>query len=188
MRLPALTCCFLTLAIAPMTSAADKTEDHPIYGQTMKSLEGKPVDLAKYRGKVLLIVNTASECGATPQYEPLQGLHEKYSDKGLAVLGFPCNQFGAQEPGSSADIAQFCQANYGVGFEMFEKIDVNGGQAPPLYAHLISDEAGLDDTGKVRWNFEKFLIGKDGRVLKRFRTAVQPDSPEVIAAIEAALK
>ena len=154
MRISALSCCVFTLAVATMTTAADKSEEHPIYGQTMQSLKGKPVDLAKYRGKVLLIVNTASECGATPQYEPLQGLHEKYADKGLAVLGFPCNQFGAQEPGDEAEIR----------------------------------ETGLDDTGKVRWNFEKFLVGKDGRVIKRFRTGVQPDSPDVIAAIEAALK
>jgi glutathione peroxidase len=190
MRLLALTCCVLTLAMTTMTTltADEKSDGHPIYGQTMKSLDGKPVDLAKYRGKVLLIVNTASECGATPQYEPLQGLHEKYADKGLAVLGFPCNQFGAQEPGTSQEITQFCQDNYGVSFDMFEKVDVNGGQAAPLYAYLTSEKAGVDDTGKVRWNFEKFLVGKDGRVIKRFRTRVNPDSPEVTAAIEAALK
>lgn len=188
MRLFVLSCCVLPLAISSMTNAADKTDKHPIYGQTMTSLEGKAVDLAKYRGQVMLIVNTASECGATPQYDPLQGLHEKYAGKGLAVVGFPCNQFGAQEPGSSQDIAKFCQSNYGVSFDMFEKIDVNGKEAAPLYAYLTSDTNGLDDTGKVRWNFEKFLIGRDGRVLKRFRTGVQPDSPEVIAAIEAALK
>lgn len=188
MRTLALTCCVLIFAITTMTAAADKSDGHPIYGQTMKSLDGKPVDLAKYRGKVLLIVNTASECGATPQYAPLQELHEKYAEQGLAVVGFPCNQFGAQEPGSSQDIAQFCQSNYGVSFDMFEKIDVNGSDAAPVYAWLTSEKTGLDDTGKIRWNFEKFLVSKDGRVLKRFRTGVQPDSPEVIAAIEAALK
>jgi glutathione peroxidase len=188
MRIPALTLSVLTLAMTTMTAAADKSADHPIYDQTMTSLDGKPVELEKYRGKVLLIVNTASECGATPQYEPLQGLHEKYADKGLAVLGFPCNQFGTQEPGTSQEITQFCQENYGVKFDMFEKIDVNGKQAAPLYAYLTSEQTGLDDTGEVRWNFEKFLVDKDGRVIKRFRTRVEPDSPEVIAAIEAALK
>ena len=188
MRQLVLSLCVLPLVMTTMTAAADKTDEHPIYGQTMKSLDGKPVDLAKYRGKVLLIVNTASECGATPQYEPLQSLHEKYADKGLAVLGFPCNQFGAQEPGTSQQITQFCQDNYGVKFDMFEKIDVNCEQAAPLFAYLTSETTGVDDTGKVRWNFEKFLIGKDGRVLKRFRTRVEPDAPEVVAAIEAALK
>lgn len=188
MRKLALTCSVLTLATMTITHAADKSDEHPVYGRTMKSLAGKPVELEKYRGKVLLIVNTASKCGATPQYEPLQGLHEKYADKGLAVLGFPCNQFGAQEPGSAKEIATFCKSNYGVSFDLFEKIDVNGDQAAPLYAFLTSDKTGLEDTGKVRWNFEKFLVSKDGKVLKRFRTPVEPDSPEVIAAIEAALK
>lgn len=179
----------LTLGVASMSCAAEpSTDSHPIYGQSMTSLGGQPVDLSKYRGKVLLIVNTASACGATPQYEPLQALHEKYADEGLVVLGFPCNQFGAQEPGTAPEIAEFCKVNYGVTFDMFSKIDVNGEQAAPLFKYLTSDQTGLDDVGKVRWNFEKFLVAQDGRILRRFRTAVSPDSPEVIAAIEAALK
>lgn len=175
--------------LTTMATAADKSaEKNPIYAQTMTSLDGKPVDLTKYKGKAILIVNTASECGATPQYEPLQALHQKYADKGLVVLGFPCNQFGTQEPGTSQDISEFCKANYGVTFDMFEKIEVNGKDAAPLYAFLTSEKTGLEDSGKVKWNFEKFLVSKDGRVLKRFRTPVEPDSPEVVSAIESALK
>lgn len=188
MRLPATILCLLVTGLITMANGADKADSHPVYGQTMMTLSGQPVDLSKYKGKVLLIVNTASECGATPQYEPLQELHEKYADDGLAVLGFPCNQFESQEPGTSDDIAQFCKANYGVSFDMFSKIDVNGSDAAPLYAFLTSDKTGLDDTGKVKWNFEKFLVSKDGKVIGRFRTGVEPDSLEVVQAIEAALK
>lgn len=190
MRLFLLSTAALSLMVSnSMTHAADKSDQaHPIYSQTMNSLDGKPVDLSKYKGKVLLIVNTASECGATPQYEPLQALHKKYADKGLAVLGFPCNQFGSQEPGTSQEIASFCKENYGVDFDMFEKIDVNGKDAAPLFAFLTSEKTGLDDAGKVNWNFEKFLVSKDGKVIKRFRTPVDPSAPQVVAAIEAALK
>lgn len=172
----------------PLLEAADgSSEEHPIYGQRVTTLSGQPVDLSRYKGKVLLIVNTASECGATPQYGPLQELNEKYSDDGLAILAFPCNQFGAQEPGSAAEIADFCKTNYGVTFDVFSKTDVNGEDAAPLFAYLTSPETGLDDTGKIRWNFEKFLVSRDGRVLNRFRTSVEPDAPEVVAAIEKAL-
>lgn len=153
----------------------------------MKSLTGKKVDLAKYNGKVLLIVNVASQCGATPQYKPLEVLHEKYSDKGLAVLGFPCNQFGEQEPGSDKDVAEFCQKNYGVKFDMFSKIDVNGEKAAPLFKQLTSKETFAKDAGPVKWNFEKFLVSKEGKVVARFRTGVEPDSEEVVKAIEAEL-
>lgn len=168
--------------------AADK-DKHPIYSQTMKSLTGKKVDLSKYKGKVLLIVNTASECGATPQYEPLQALHEKLADKGLVVAGFPCNQFGKQEPGSNEEIAGFCKKNYGVSFDMFAKVDVNGDDAAPLFKYLTSEKSGLKgkDVGRVGWNFEKFLIGRDGKVIARFRTGTEPNSSEVLAAIEQAL-
>ncbi len=170
-----------------VADSAEK-ESHPIYGQAMKSLAGKSVDLSQYKGKVLLIVNTASQCGATPQYEPLQELSDKYKAQGLAVLGFPCNQFGSQEPGTEADIAAFCKQNYGVTFDMFAKIDVNGGDAAPLYKFLTSDKSGIADTGKVRWNFEKFLVSKDGKVVARFRTATAPDAAEVVQAIEEQLK
>ncbi|MAU00851.1 MAG: glutathione peroxidase [Anaerolineaceae bacterium] len=175
--------CGLMLGAVSMTQAADK-EESPIYGQTMKSLEGEKVDLSKYKGKVLLIVNVASECGATPQYEQLEALHEKYADQGLAVLGFPCNQFGSQEPGSDSEIAQFCEKNYGVKFDMFSKIEVNGEEQAPLYAHLTSN---ADDKGPVKWNFEKFLISKDGKIVERFRTRTKPDAPEVVSAIESEL-
>ncbi|MCA8997295.1 MAG: glutathione peroxidase [Planctomycetaceae bacterium] len=150
----------------------------------MKTLTGKPVDLKEYQGKVVLMVNVASKCGATPQYAPLQSLYEKYKDKGLVVLGFPCNQFGRQEPGSAEDIQEFCEANYGVTFPMFSKIDVNGEEAAPLYKYLTSEETNPKHAGKIRWNFEKFLIGRDGQIIDRFATGVQPDEPQVIAAIE----
>jgi glutathione peroxidase len=172
---------------AVLASAEDKTDVPPLLKHQMKSLSGKMVDLAKYRGKVLLVVNVASQCGATPQYAPLEKLHEKYGDKGLAVLGFPCNQFGQQEPGSDEEVAEFCQKNYGVKFDMFSKIDVNGDNAAALYKQLTSKETFDKDPGPVKWNFEKFLISKEGKVVARFRTKVQPDSEEVVKAIEAEL-
>lgn len=171
--------------------AADSAKGkHPIYSQTMKSLTGKKVDLKKYQGKVLLVVNVASECGATPQYGPLQDLHKKYGKQGLAVIGFPCNQFGAQEPGTEKEIAQFCQKNYGVEFDMFGKVDVNGEKAAPLFKFLTGKKSGLQgkDVGKVGWNFEKFLISRDGKVIARYRTRTQPNSEGVIAAIEKELE
>ncbi len=177
----------LILGIATaMSYAADPdAASHPIFGQKMKSLAGETVDLSKYRGKVLLIVNTASRCGATPQYADLQKLHETYKDQGLVVLGFPCNQFGAQEPGTADEIAQFCEKNYGVTFDMFAKIDVNGEDAASLYKYLTSEKTGLDDTGPVKWNFEKILISKAGKPVARFRTRTSPGAPEVTKAIEA---
>ena len=168
-------------------SAAEKKpskDASPVLKHTMKTLDGKQVDLSKYKGKVLLIVNVASQCGATPQYEPLQELYGKYKDDGLVVLGFPCNQFGSQEPGSADEIQEFCTSNYGVTFPMFAKIDVNDDNAADLYQYLTSKEAFPKDSGRVRWNFEKFLIGRDGKVVDRFRTPVQPDSKPVIQAIE----
>ena len=175
------------LFVGALMTTTVRAADHPIYGQTMKSLIGADVDLSKYEGKVLLIVNTASECGATPQYGPLQELHAKYKDQGLAVIGFPCNQFGMQEPGTANEISEFCTENYGVQFDMFAKIDVNDENAAPLYKFLTSSKTGLEDTGKVKWNFEKFLVSRDGKVLARFRTKTQPDEPQVVQAIEAAL-
>jgi glutathione peroxidase len=151
----------------------------------MKSLGGKEVDLSKYQGKVVLMVNVASKCGATPQYTPLQELHEKYKDQGFVVLGFPCNQFGAQEPGTATEIEEFCTENYGVTFDMFEKIDVNGEKAAPLYKYLTSKETNPDSAGKINWNFEKFLISRDGKIVSRFKTQISPDEPEVVKAIEA---
>ena len=153
----------------------------------MKSLDGKDVDLSKYQGKVVLVVNVASACGLTPQYKQLEALHEKYAEKGLAVLGFPCNQFGEQEPGSATEIKEFCQKEYGVKFDMFAKIEVNGKDACPLYKHLTSLETKPAGAGKISWNFEKFLIGRSGEVVARFSPRTKPDAPEVLKAIEAEL-
>lgn len=159
----------------------------PVLDFTMKSIDGKPVDLSKYQGKVVLIVNVASQCGLTPQYKGLQGLHEKYSDKGLAILGFPANEFGKQEPGTDAEIAEFCSANYGVDFDMFSKVVVKGDGQCDLYKFLTSPETNPGFDGDITWNFEKFLIGKDGKVVKRFPPRVAPQNAEVVSAIEAEL-
>lgn len=151
---------------------------------TMNSIDGKTVELSKYQGRVVLMVNVASQCGFTPQYEGLQQLHRKYSEKGLSILGFPANEFGAQEPGTNAEIAQFCQLNYGVEFDMFSKIVVKGPGQAPLYRYLTSHPKFR---GEVAWNFEKFLIGRNGEVVARFKSEVEPLSREMLSAIEAAL-
>ena len=154
----------------------------------MTSLEGQEVDLAQYQGKVLLIVNVASECGYTPQYKGLQVLYNKYGPSGLKVLGFPCNQFGRQEPGTSEQIAQFCQRNYGVTFDMFEKIDVNGKNQSDLYKYLTSPGTNPETAGPIQWNFEKFLIARDGTVVARFGSGVVPESKALVEAIARELK
>ncbi|HAH44513.1 glutathione peroxidase [Gimesia sp.] len=178
----ALTC---SLSLA---GQSDKKSVPPVLDHTVKTLEGKEVDLSKYKDKVLLIVNTASKCGATPQYKDLQALHDKYKDQGLVVLGFPCNQFGAQEPGSAEQISEFCSKNYGVTFDMFSKVDVNGKDADALYQYLTSKKTNSKTAGPVKWNFEKFLISRDGEIAARFRTRVNPQSEEVTTAIETELK
>ncbi len=172
-------------------SATAKDKKHPIYSLKVKTLAGAEVELSKYKGDVLLIVNVASHCGATKQYANLQGLHTKYNKTGLKVLGFPCNQFGKQEPGSSTDIQNFCQKNYGVEFDMFEKILVNkdkngngGEKQAALYEYLTDKETYKADPGEIRWNFEKFLVSREGNIVGRFRTSIKPDAPEVIKAIE----
>ncbi|MCA8994836.1 MAG: glutathione peroxidase [Planctomycetaceae bacterium] len=171
---------------ATVSFAADKESKVPApLDFKMTSLEGKEVNLADYQGKVVLMVNVASKCGATPQYAALESLHEVFADKGLVVVGFPCNQFGKQEPGSAAEIREFCSSTYDVKFPMFSKIDVNGEEAAPLYKYLTSEESG--HPGKIRWNFEKFLVDRSGKVVARFATSVAPDSDEVVAAIKAAL-
>lgn len=159
----------------------------PALSFTMKSLDGKPVDLAKYQGKVVLIVNVASECGLTPQYDQLQALHDKYHSQGLAIVGVPCNQFGMQEPGSSEDIQQFCKKNYGVKFDLLAKVDVNGEKACDLYKHLKSLDTKPKGPGEVSWNFEKFVINRQGEVVARFEPRTKPDAPEVLKVIEAEL-
>lgn len=153
----------------------------------MKSLAGKPIDLAKYQGKVVLFVNVASECGLTPQYRSLQALHESLGPKGLVVIGVPCNQFGGQEPGTASEIQTFCQKNYGVTFPLLEKVDVNGDKACALYKHLTSLETKPKGAGKVGWNFEKFLVGRDGEVAARFNPRTEPDSKELLKAVKAEL-
>lgn len=140
------------------------------------SLDGKPVSLDDYRGKVLLIVNTASQCGFTPQYKGLQALHERYAAKGLAVLGFPCNQFGGQEPGDAVEIGAFCERNFGVSFPLFDKVEVNGGDAHPLWRWLTSEAPGLLGSEAVKWNFTKFLVRRDGTVFKRYPPQASPES------------
>jgi len=159
-----------------------------VLSQKAKNIDGEEVALANaYLGDVLLIVNVASECGYTKQYKGLQKLHEKYADKGLRVLGFPCNQFGNQEPGDEEEIKEFCESNYGVEFDMFSKIKVNGEDAHPLYKYLTSDDLPVEPKGEIKWNFEKFLVGRDGEVLTRFRSAVKPGSEQMTKAIEKAL-
>jgi glutathione peroxidase len=158
-----------------------------IYDLSARTIDGREQSLAAYRGKTLLVVNVASKCGFTPQYEQLQALYEKYGPKGFAVLGFPCNQFKAQEPGTAKEIQEFCRINYGVKFPLFAKIEVNGDGACPLYKHLTSLDTKPKGPGKIDWNFEKFIIGRNGKVVARFAAKMKPDAPEVIKVIEAEL-
>ncbi len=156
-----------------------------VYDFSANSIQGKAVKLSQYKGKAMLIVNTASACGFTPQFGGLEELHKSYGAKGLVVLGFPCNQFGAQDSGSNGEIAEFCQLNYGVSFPMMEKIDVNGSGAHPLYQWLSAEAPGLLGSKAIKWNFTKFLIGKDGTVIRRYAPT---DTPAGMAKdIEAAL-
>ena len=149
-----------------------------IYDFTVKDIHGKPVKLDKYRGKLMLIVNTASECGFTPQYKGLEAMYEKLHDKGLEVLGFPCNQFGGQEPGGEKEIAQFCEGNYGVTFPMFAKVDVNGEATAPVYKFLKTAKPGLLGTEAIKWNFTKFLVDRNGSVVARYAPNDTPESIE----------
>ena len=172
----------LAFSIWASVAAAEKAP--AALGFSMQSLAGKEVDLGQYRGKVVMVVNVASKCGLTPQYKQLQALYEKYSKDGLAILGFPCNQFGHQEPGTAREIGEFCRLNYGVSFDMFAKIDVNGGGACPLYKHLKSLPTAPKGPGEISWNFEKFILGRNGEVIARFAPRTKPDDPEVIKVIE----
>jgi glutathione peroxidase len=158
-----------------------------LYDATISGLDGRPLDLGQLKGKAVLIVNVASRCGLTPQYEGLEKLQERYADKGFTVLGVPCNQFGHQEPGSPEEIATFCSTTYGVTFPMTEKIDVNGPQRHPLYQQLTVKEDVEGQAGDVQWNFEKFLVGPGGDIVARFRPQVVPDADEVTSALEAVL-
>ena len=156
-----------------------------IHDFTVRNIQGEPVPLSRYQGQVVLVVNTASACGFTPQFAGLEELHKAYAAQGLTVLGFPCNQFGSQDPGSNDEIASFCQLNYGVDFPMMEKIDVNGAKADPLYQWLTKEAPGLLGSKAIKWNFTKFLVGRDGQVIRRY---APQDAPAKLAGdIEAAL-
>lgn len=174
---------FLAAILLMQTLAVRADSIHNI---AVKDIDGKDTTLGAYKGKVLLIVNVASQCGYTPQYKGLETIYEKYKDKGFTVLGFPCNQFGQQEPGTNEEIKQFCSSKYNVKFPMFDKIEVNGPNRHPLYVALAGDKSPYP--GNIKWNFNKFLIGRDGKIIKRFDSKATPESPEVTAAIEEALK
>lgn len=176
----------LFLMLATSVSAADAKAESPL-GFKMESIDGKTIDLKDYKGKVVLMVNVASKCGLTPQYEALQTIYEKYKSQGFVILGFPANNFGAQEPGSNSEIKEFCAVNYGVSFPMFAKISVKGDDLHPLYNYLTSESLNPQFGGEIKWNFTKFLINRKGKIIARFEPRTKPDDPEVIIAVERAL-
>lgn len=184
---PFAACLVVAVLLAGAVSVEAGEKSAPALDFTLKSLDGKDVDLSAYKGKVVMIVNTASKCGLTPQYEQLQDLHEKYSGQGLAILGFPCNQFKGQEPGSDEEIRKFCSANYGVEFDMFSKIEVNGDGAADLYKYLKSVSVAPKGPGEISWNFEKFVLDRSGNVVARFQPRTRPDDPAVVGLIESKL-
>ena len=163
--------------------AADKT----IYDFTLKSIDGQPTPLSSFKGKVVLLVNVASRCGYTPQYTALESLYEKYKDKGFVIVGIPANNFGGQEPGTDAEIKTFCSSKYQVTFPMMSKVSVKGSDITPLYAYLTDKATNPKTGGEIGWNFTKFLVDADGKIVARFDSAVKPDSPEVYEAVEKAL-
>jgi len=173
----------LLATLIAMTTIAAHAES--IYDIKLKDIDGKDTTLAAYKGKAVLIVNVASKCGYTKQYTGLESIYEKYKGQGFVVLGFPCNQFGGQEPGTNEEIKQFCSSKFNVTFPMFDKIEVNGANRHPLYVALAGSESPFP--GDIKWNFNKFLIGKDGKIAKRFDSGVKPESDEMAKAIEAAL-
>ncbi len=178
----------ITILLVVMTAIqAEEQAMNNIYDFTMDDIHGNPVHLSEYTGKVVLIVNTASKCGFTYQYEGLEKLYETYKDSGLVILGFPANNFLKQEPGSNEEIASFCQINYGVTFPMFSKISVKGKDMHPLYQYLTSKTTNPEFSGKISWNFNKFLISKEGKIINRFGSKDKPESEKIIQAIEEAL-
>jgi len=177
---------FLFVGLLGLLSFVTAGSAAPLAEIPLKDIDGKDTSLKEYRGKVVLVVNVASKCGLTPQYEALEQLYKKYKDQGLVVLGFPCNDFNGQEPGTNEEIKQFCSSKYSVSFPMFDKLHVKGPEQHPLYAALTGKDAKFP--GDVQWNFGKFLLGRDGTVLKRFEPRTKPESDEVVGAIEAALK
>jgi glutathione peroxidase len=186
----ALTAVALLIVVAgPTPSGAEEAEESvpAALDFEVQALDGQDVALQSYLGDVVMIVNVASECGLTLQYEQLQALHEEYAEQGLAILAFPCNQFGEQEPGTASEIREFCSTNYGVTFDLFAKVDVNDEGACDLYQHLTSLETKPKGRGKIGWNFEKFVIDRQGQVVGRFEPRTKPDAPEVIKLLEGAL-
>lgn len=178
---------FSIACLLGIVSAARAEGEGSVLDVKMKTLTGKEVDLNQYKGKVVLFVNVASKCGLTPQYKELQALHDKYAGEGLAIIGVPSNQFGSQEPGTAEEIREFCDTKYNVKFDLLEKVDVNGENQAELYKRLTSKEAGAAFPGEISWNFEKFLVGRDGKVLARFDPRTKPNDPKVIKAIEGEL-
>lgn len=182
------TLCAAALFTAALQATAAEKKEKSALDFTVKNISGKDVNLAKkYKGKVVLVVNVASQCGLTPQYEQLQALHTQYGKKGLAIIGFPCNQFGKQEPGTEKEIQAFCTKNYGVTFDLYSKINVNGKNASPLYKYLTAQKTKPAKSGKIRWNFEKFVIGRDGTIKARFSPRTKPDAKAVTSVIESEL-
>jgi len=182
---------FFALAVFMAAACAEGKGDKKVPAVLhfkMKTLDGKDADLAKYKGKVVLFVNVASQCGFTPQYKGLQALHEKYAKDGLAIVGVPANEFGKQEPGSNEEIADFCKKNYGVSFDMLAKVVVKGPGQCELYKYLTSKETDPKFAGPIKWNFTKFLIGRNGEIVGRYEPNVEPESEKLTTAIEAALK
>jgi glutathione peroxidase len=183
----------MTKAIAPVLlslvfcAAALLAGEKTIYDFTLNSIDGQPVPLADYKGKVVLLVNVASRCGFTPQYSALESLYEKYKDRGFVIMGIPANNFGAQEPGTNQEIKTFCSSKYNVTFPMMSKVSVKGSDKTPLYQFLTDKSASPKTGGEIQWNFTKFLVGPDGRIVARFEPGVTPDSPEVTGAIEKTL-
>jgi glutathione peroxidase len=175
----------ITINFVFATTNDDDKQVPPVLNFEMKSLTGQDVDLSQYQGKVLLIVNTASKCGYTPQYKDLEAVYKQYRDRGFEVLGFPANNFKQQEPGTDQQIAEFCEKNFGVTFPMFSKVSVLGDDQSPLFRYLT---ANAPETGDIKWNFEKFLIGRDGKIVARYRSKAIPSSDEVTQAIEAELE
>jgi glutathione peroxidase len=174
---------FCLLFCGAATMAADKT----VYDFTLNTIDGQPAPLGAYKGKVVLLVNVASRCGFTPQYTALESVYEKYKDRGFVIIGIPANNFGSQEPGTNKEIKTFCRSKYSVTFPMMAKVSVKGGDITPLYRFLTDKAAHPQTGGEIQWNFTKFLIGPDGRVITRFDSAITPDSPEVTGTIEKAL-
>jgi glutathione peroxidase len=177
----------LTLLVTILSFAATLFAGESVYNFTLASIDGEPTSLSNYKGKVILLVNVASRCGFTPQYSALESIYEKYKDQGFVILGFPANNFGGQEPGTNAEIKNFCSTKYNVSFPMFAKVSVKGADCTPLYQYL-TQQANPSLTGDIKWNFTKFLVDRNGKVVGRFESPVKPDSPEVVAAIEKLLK